>query len=153
MKTKLYMSVAVVVVLCVAASTAAAQGSRIKVIANFTHPVNAGQGQVLAPGQYTFDMVSDQTDRDIFRVRDRNGKDVTLSGVSFDSRKLGQATTSSLPKGTAVVLENVNGTYYLHKIWMSGENRGFEFALPADVKDKVNDSTQVVVDASGGQAQ
>jgi hypothetical protein len=151
MRTKGYLSLLALLALCVTAPFALAQGSKIKVVANFAHPVNVGQGQVLQPGQYTFDMLSDQTDRDTFRVRGQDGKDITLSSVSFDSRKMGVPTAGALPDHTAVVLENVDGTYYLHEIMMQGENRGFQFPLPDEVKGKVNDSTRVVVDASGGQ--
>src|SRR4051812_31392927 len=89
MRAKFYLILAVAMLLCLMTQAGMAQGSRIKVVASFTHPVNVGQGQVLQPGQYTFDMLSGQTDRDTFRVRGQDGKDITLSSVSFDSRKMG----------------------------------------------------------------
>ncbi len=138
---------------CLVAQITLAQGSNVKVVADFTKPVNVGHDQVLQPGRYTFNLVQDQTDRDVFRVQSDDGKNVTLTGTNFDARKSGISNISTAASSTHILLENVDGQLYLHRISLGGQDRGFQFQLPDNIKDRVNQSTQVVIPASGGNAQ
>jgi hypothetical protein len=152
--TKLCLSLILLAMCCVLGQSAAfAQGSNVKVVVNFDNPVHVGNDQVLAPGQYTFHLVQDQTDRDVFRVQAPDGKNVTLTSTNFDARTNGGDIPTQDPGKTTVLVENVGGNYYLHRISLGGQNRGFEFPLPSDVRDRVNNSTHVVIPASGGNAQ
>lgn len=154
MKTKLYLAlVALFAWMLVGQSFLFAQSSNVEVTVNFDHRVNVGPGRALSPGTYTFYLEGDQTDQPVFRVQSSNGETVRLTSDAFDTRTQGVATSGDLAKTTHVQLENINGTYYLHRITLGRQNRGFEFELPTDVRDKVSDKTHVVIPASGGNAQ
>jgi hypothetical protein len=142
-----------VALLLAAPNFAFAQGSNVKVMANFDNPVHVGNGQVLAPGPYTFNIEQDQTDRPVFRVQGSDGKNVTLTGTNIASRQAGVPVAGKIPDKSTITLENIDGTYYLHNISLGGQDRGFEFQLPSNVRDKVNSNTHVVIPASGGNAQ
>jgi hypothetical protein len=152
-RLKLSVSLVTLVVFLSISYFGFAQGSNVKVIADFDKPVNVGQGQVLQPGRYTFNLVQDQTDRDVFRVQSEDGKNTTLTATHFAARKSGGSTSSMVPGHTSITLENVGGQQYLHRISLGGQDRGFEFKLPDNIAYKVNESTAVVIPASGGNAE
>jgi len=148
------LSLTALTIICALGSVLAlGQGSNVKIIATFDHPVHVGQGQVLQPGQYTFFIEQDQTDRPVFRVQSPEGKNLTLTSSTFDARSLGQPVSSDDSARSSILLENVNGGYYLHRVTLRGQDRGFQFTLPENVKDKVNESTHVIVPVSAGNAQ
>ncbi|HWR17457.1 MAG TPA: hypothetical protein VN577_21680 [Terriglobales bacterium] len=147
---KLFLGLAMVIAACLLLQIpAAAQHSILKVRVNFENPVYVGNDtqQVIPPGTNILEIVGDQTDRNVFHVKTPDGKNLSFTASAFDTRKNAQPTAGELPTKTQVILENVNGKNYLHRIWIHGVNRGFEFTLPQDVQSSVSDSTQVVLDA------
>jgi hypothetical protein len=156
MKTsRLYLSLLFLMCSCLLLTGIAfAQGSNVKLRVTFDNPVHVGNDHVLRPGTYIFHLVEDQTDRPVFRVQTPEGKNLTFTSDVFSARKSSSIPAAGeIPSTTRVMLENVDGTYYLHRISLGGQNRGFEFELPENVQSKVNNNTHVVIQAAGGEAQ
>ena len=130
------ITVAVALFVCISSAWSVNTYPRIEV--NFQHPVIVNS-ETLAHGQYVFEQVQSKGNVPVFRVIDVRGNNLTLTSIAFTARAL-RATFSYLQPaatGTEVVLDEIGGKYYLHRIWIKGRTRGWEFQIPPDAKVQV----------------
>jgi hypothetical protein len=109
---------------------------RIK--ADFQHSVVINS-ETFPPGHYVFQQIRGPGDRPVFRVIDPQGKNLTLTSVAIKVRAPQSASDYSPPaaQDTEVILQKIGGNYYLHRIWIQGRTRGWEFEIPDSVKSQV----------------
>lgn len=125
--------IAVATVFVTALALAAVMYPEINV--DFQHPVNVGT-ETLGAGHYTFRQVPTRTNTPVFRVEKPDGTNVALTAIAI-SAKTPPNSTSNMPaaaQNSEIVLQKVNGTYYLDKIWVQGRARGWEFNIPESAK-------------------
>jgi hypothetical protein len=117
---------------------------RIK--ADFQHPVVIN-AETFPPGHYVFQQIRGPGDRPVFRVMDPQGKNLTLTSVAIKVRAPQRAADYSPPaaQDTEVILQNIGGKYYLHRIWIQGRTRGWEFEIPDSVKSQVAEMNEEAV--------
>ena len=103
--------------------------------------------QTLDPGHYVFQEVRGPAGPQVFRVTDSQGKAVTLTSIAIKTRVSSQTSSVAPPvaKDTEVVLQDIGGKYYLHKIWIQGRSRGWEFSIPDNVTAQVSEMNEEVL--------
>ncbi len=89
----------------------------------------------------------------MFRVQGEDRKNLTFSATNWSYRENSSDVQADDPSHTSILVENINGAYYLHRIVLGGQDRGFEFPLPDEIQSQVSNSTHVVIPASGDNAQ
>ena len=120
-----------------------------KVKVDFNHPVNVGT-ETLPAGHYTFQQVRGKSDIPVFTVTKPDGTNITLTAVAISARAPMSASSTTPPAAqqTDVVLQKINGTYYLDKIWIAGRTRGWAFDIPESVKSQTHAMQQETVNGS-----
>jgi hypothetical protein len=107
-----------------------------KVGVDLPYPVSVN-GTVLQPGHYVFRQIDDagSGSRALMILSDQGTK---LKPDSFTITTPGGKT----PEHTSVQLQRYGDQYYFNKLWIGGRNYGYEFPLPAAVKDRGPESMQ-----------
>ena len=101
----------------------------------------------LYPGHYVFQEIRGPANPQVFRVTDSQGKTVTLTSLAIKTRVSSEASTVAPPvaRDTEVVLQEIGGKCYLHKIWIQGRSRGWEFSIPDNVTAQVSEMNEEVL--------
>ena len=109
-----------------------------RIQADFQHPVVINS-QTFPAGHYVFQQIHSKTNLPVFRVTDPQGKNLTLTSIAIKVRAPRSAGDYSPPaaQDTEVVLQKIGGKYYLHRLWVQGRTRGWEFEIPDNVKSQI----------------
>ena len=120
---------------------------RIK--ADFQHPVVINS-ETFPPGHYVFQQVRGPGEIPVFHVTNSQGKNVTLTSIAIKVRAPQSASDYSPPaaQDTEVVLQKIGGKYYLHRIWVQGRTRGWEFEIPDNFKAQIAEMNEESVPGS-----
>ena len=119
------------------AATASAQSELYdRVAVDFSQSVNVN-GTTLPPGHY-----------EIHELRNSGGG-VRILFVASDHGTRFEASGATIPilsnetpGETKVILQRVGQNYYLNKIWIDGKNYGYEFPLPAEAKNLMQEKME-----------
>lgn len=109
-----------------------------RVTVDFANNVNVN-GKVLPPGHYEIRQLrSTGGGSRILFVASDNGTEFETSGATIP------IVSNETPGETKVILQHVGQNYYLNKIWIGGKNYGYEFPLPAEAKNLINERSEPV---------
>ena len=119
---------------------------RDRIEVDFSHNVDVGP-KVLAPGHYVFEQIGTQP---LFKVSGPSGENITLTAQAIHTvyGTSSTATAGEVPNQTKVILEQVGDTYYLDKIWIAGQNRGWGFTMADRAQNQSSSKTPEEVTAS-----
>ena len=136
----------IVFVTAVVFATMAWAEMRPRINVDFVHAVNVGT-ETLPAGHYTFQQVDTKDNAPIFRVMKPDGTNVTLTAIGMSARVPMSASNASPPvaSDTDIVLQKINGTYYLDKIWIAGHTHGWAFDIPDSVRSQAREMQQETV--------
>lgn len=104
-----------------------------RVEVDFDQPVTINTNQTIPAGHYTFQQVRMQGHPRVFRVTDPAGRNVGITAGAA-SAMYKTASTFEVPGQTQVILKEVGGKRYLDKIWLQGQNHGYDFSLAEDAR-------------------
>lgn len=104
-------------------------------IVDFQHSVDVGP-TVLQPGHHIFQQMDDQMPEPVFAISDQNGHNITLSAMAISDVHGNAGALNDVPRKTRVVLQKIDGKYYLDKIWIQGRVRGWQFAIPDNIQSR-----------------
>jgi hypothetical protein len=122
---------------CLLSASAYAQGELYdRVIVDFPQNVNAN-GTVLPAGHYEIRQLRNSGGgvRILFVTTD-NGTRFEASGATIP------ILSNEPPAETKVILQHIGQNYYLNKVWISGKDYGYEFPLPAEAKNLMQEKTE-----------
>jgi hypothetical protein len=115
-------------------------------VVHVTLPYTVTIGEkTLPPGDYTIQQLHEP------------GSPVMLiysgDGMKFETSALTiHAIDRVTPENTSVVLHHIGDDYYFDKIWIQGKDDGYEFPLPAKVRDREKELAKVSVPAQSSPA-
>jgi hypothetical protein len=126
-RSMLWISGAILFASC--ASVTWAQGTEEQKI-QVTLPDNTHVGsEVLPGGDYNIQEFNTTSGgQQLILVRDKTDQKFKASSVAIP------ALDNFTAKDTQVILKRVGSQYYLEKIWIAGQNYGYEFPLPQEAK-------------------
>jgi hypothetical protein len=115
------------------ANTARAQGAMThnRVIVNLPYAVAVGD-TVLQPGNYLLQEITQRTIQFI-NTDDPDGPKVEATYTSIAAEK------NETPETSSVVLGKMDNDYFLDRMWIQGQNTGYEFTLPERIKSRVKE--------------
>ncbi len=97
---------------------------------NLPYTVTIGD-KTLQPGEYTIEQSRDMGGAGrVMRIYSDNGMKFETSAMTIP------AVDPNTARTTEVVLHHIGSDYYFGKIWVQGKDYGYEFPLPARVKDR-----------------
>jgi hypothetical protein len=107
-----------------------------RVIVDFAQNVNVN-GTNLPAGHYEIRQLRNSGGgvRILFVTTD-NGTQFEASGATIP------ILSNEPPPETKVILQHIGQNYYLNKIWISGKDYGYEFPLPAEAKNLMQEKAQ-----------
>jgi hypothetical protein len=106
---------------------------------DFDHSVNIGTA-VVPPGHYQLVELTGDTNKPVFDVRTMQGKSMGMTNIGFSVATENGGTIPATRKKTDILLKRINGDYYLSQIWIQGRHRGWQFPLPANVKQEASNA-------------
>jgi hypothetical protein len=113
------------------ASTAArAQGPMYdRVEVNLPYAVTLGD-TTLQPGDYIIKELPGQTKERVLLIYSHDGAKHEATVMTIPALK------NQTPDNTTVSLHHYGPDYYFDKVWIAGKNYGYEFPVPANVKER-----------------
>ena len=136
------------------AITASGSVTYARIKTDFQHPVVINS-ETFPPGHYVFQQIHSKTNSPIFRVTDPQGNNLTLTSIAIKVQVPQRASNYSPPaaQDTEVILQKVGGNYYLHRIWIQGRTRGWEFEIPDSVKAQIGEMNEESIPGSYDEAE
>ena len=120
------------------AGTARAQGPLNDVVTlNLPYTVTVGD-RTLQPGDYYIRELPSTSKSYVLLIYSDNGMKFETSAMAIPTLDL------ATPDDTKVVLHHFGNDYYFDKIWIQGKNYGYEFPLPANVKQRELEAMETV---------
>src|SRR5579872_2092941 len=100
----------------------------------------------LQPGDYTIREAPSQDKSRVLFIYSQDGTkhEATVMTIA--------ALTNQTPEDTKVVLHHYGPDYYFDKIWIAGKNYGYEFPVPANVKERQREREGPISVAANYQA-
>lgn len=110
-----------------------------KVQVNLPYSVSVGD-RTLPPGDYTIEQVHSEDKSPVLLIYSDNGMRFETSAMTISA-----LDPNTPPEKTSVVLGRLGQDYYFDKIWIQGKNYGYEFPVPARVRERQEERQQVTV--------
>jgi hypothetical protein len=113
-----------------ASSPARAQGPMYdRVDVNIPYTVTLGD-TTLQPGDYIIKELPSQTKERVLLIYSQDGAKHEATVMTVPALK------NQTPDNTTVSLHHYGPDYYFDKIWIAGKNYGYEFPVPANIKER-----------------
>jgi hypothetical protein len=94
----------------------------------------------LPPGQYEFQRANDTTPA-YFKIFNSKGEELGMTGLS-EREAVGTASAMSTVNQSEVVVDEVNGKFYLDTIYIRGMNKGFQFQQADELRSELDNAHQ-----------
>jgi hypothetical protein len=94
--------------------------------------------KVLQPGEYRIRELPGATKSPVIQIFGDDGMKFETSVMSIPALK------TETPEKTSLVLHHIGKDYYFDKMWVQGENYGYEFPLPSDVQSRMREASAKV---------
>lgn len=130
----------------IAVTPAHAQGPRFdRVDVNLPYTVTLGNA-TLQPGDYTIKELPSQDGSRVLVIYSDSGLKYEATVNAIPAEK------NQPPDNTSVILHHYGPDYYFDKIWVAGKNYGYEFPVPANIKERQRERKAPVSVAATYQA-
>jgi hypothetical protein len=115
-----------------------AQPLNDRVEVNLPYSVTLGD-KIIQPGNYTIQELDSTAGKSpVLVIYGDNGMTFETSAMTIP------ALENRTQSDTRVILHHIGNDYYFDKIWIQGEDYGYEFVLPNNVKQRENEASQPV---------
>jgi hypothetical protein len=107
---------------------------------NLPYPVTVGE-KILPPGDYTIEQAHIQG-TNVLQFFADNGMKLETSAMTNDA--VYGPNEETTPTQTSIILQHIGDNYYFHKLYIAGDDYGFELPLPARAKEMEKETAQEV---------
>jgi LPXTG-motif cell wall-anchored protein len=117
-----------------------------KVVVDFPNDIHVND-QVLPKGHYELRQLrADGAASSVMLIMSEGASHFDMDAITIP------AVNNNTPNKTLVVLQRLGSDYYLDKVWVAGQDYGYEFPIPSDVKSRLNEQLAPVTLSANYQA-